>query len=126
MGVCNNCDENIYNREHIYRFNCCVICEFTICSICIDKLCGFHTYDLFGNYAWICSNKCILMNPEYINNKKSKYLDSSSILIGQFDCVIRQQQTIQNQIEKNNIRSLLCRHIINDLLNIVNEYIFTE
>ncbi len=66
------------------------------------------------------------MNPEYINNKKSKYLDSSILINRQFDNVIKQQQIIQIQIEKNNIRSLLRRHIINDLLNIINEYIFAE
>lgn len=114
MASCNNC-----GHTALLGYYDCEICNFVICNDCNNKeynkeYLGFYVIDIAENELWICSNNCMLKNLQYINNDK------------QFNNLKKQQQTIQDQIEKELMRPLLRQHMINDLLNIVNEYIFAE
>lgn len=107
MKNCDNCGQLSKNYSR------CDSCNFIICFTCNESNFGkivVHKHFI----GWFCSENCILLMPQHI----SAYQNANYL--------IKQQQTIQNQIEKNNIIPLLRQHIINDLLNIINEYIFTE
>ncbi len=109
MANCNNC-----GHTALLGYNECEYCSFIMCNGCNIEYNGFYVVDVVGNHMWFCSDNCILMTPQYIDNSKK------------FNNLKKQQQMIQDQIEKELIRPLLQQHIINDLCNIVNEYLFTE